>query len=103
MAERATPKRPLVVAAHALDDSKNDDGFFDSSTPRKYRRLSADNSIDSANHSLTSSPTGGFSSKIFQDSVHGSIMLDPLLVAIIDTPQFQRLRDIKQLGMFRQF
>lgn len=38
--------------------------------------------------------------KTFHDSIHGSIMLDPLLVAIIDTPQFQRLRDVKQLGMF---
>ncbi|XP_057289814.1 deoxynucleoside triphosphate triphosphohydrolase SAMHD1-like [Hydractinia symbiolongicarpus] len=36
--------------------------------------------------------------RIFQDSVHGAVKMDPLLVAIIDTPQFQRLRDIKQLG-----
>ena len=38
--------------------------------------------------------------KSIHDSIHGTIMLHPLLVAIIDTPQFQRLRDIKQLGMF---
>ncbi|XP_076110419.1 deoxynucleoside triphosphate triphosphohydrolase SAMHD1-like [Mytilus galloprovincialis] len=37
-------------------------------------------------------------SKIFNDPIHGTIMLDPLLVKIIDTPQFQRLRNIKQLG-----
>ncbi|XP_049326802.1 deoxynucleoside triphosphate triphosphohydrolase SAMHD1-like [Astyanax mexicanus] len=36
--------------------------------------------------------------KVFYDSVHGHIALDPLLVKIIDTPQFQRLRNIKQLG-----
>ncbi|XP_071176559.1 deoxynucleoside triphosphate triphosphohydrolase SAMHD1-like [Mytilus edulis] len=37
-------------------------------------------------------------SKIFNDPIHGTIRLDPLLVKIIDTPQFQRLRNIKQLG-----
>ncbi|XP_067259325.1 deoxynucleoside triphosphate triphosphohydrolase SAMHD1-like [Chanodichthys erythropterus] len=36
--------------------------------------------------------------KVVNDSVHGHIELHPLLVKIIDTPQFQRLRHIKQLG-----
>ncbi|XP_051560078.1 uncharacterized protein LOC127444633 [Myxocyprinus asiaticus] len=36
--------------------------------------------------------------KIFNDPIHGHIELHPLLVKIIDTPQFQRLRQIKQLG-----
>ncbi|XP_056405330.1 deoxynucleoside triphosphate triphosphohydrolase SAMHD1-like isoform X2 [Hyla sarda] len=36
--------------------------------------------------------------KVFNDPVHGHIELHPLLVRIIDTPQFQRLRYIKQLG-----
>ncbi|XP_067266172.1 uncharacterized protein [Chanodichthys erythropterus] len=36
--------------------------------------------------------------KIFNDPIHGHIELQPLLVKIIDTPQFQRLRHIKQLG-----
>ena len=36
--------------------------------------------------------------KIFRDPIHGHIVLDTLLVKIIDTPQFQRLRNIKQLG-----
>uniref|UniRef100_A0A672LGU9 Deoxynucleoside triphosphate triphosphohydrolase SAMHD1-like n=1 Tax=Sinocyclocheilus grahami TaxID=75366 RepID=A0A672LGU9_SINGR len=34
----------------------------------------------------------------FNDPIHGQIELHPLLVKIIDTPQFQRLRYIKQLG-----
>ncbi len=36
--------------------------------------------------------------KIFNDDVHGHITLHPLCCAIVDTPQFQRLRDIRQLG-----
>ncbi|XP_052400798.1 deoxynucleoside triphosphate triphosphohydrolase SAMHD1-like [Carassius gibelio] len=36
--------------------------------------------------------------KIFNDPIHGHIELHPLLVKMIDTPQFQRLRYIKQLG-----
>ncbi|CAC5395715.1 SAMHD1 [Mytilus coruscus] len=36
--------------------------------------------------------------KIFNDPVHGHIEVHPLCVKIIDTPQFQRLRDLKQIG-----
>lgn len=36
--------------------------------------------------------------KSIQDSIHGVIKLDEWMVKIIDTPQFQRLRRVKQLG-----
>ncbi|XP_075902012.1 deoxynucleoside triphosphate triphosphohydrolase SAMHD1 [Nelusetta ayraudi] len=36
--------------------------------------------------------------KVFNDPIHGHMELHPLLITIIDTPQFQRLRHIKQLG-----
>uniref|UniRef100_A0A6I8QGK3 HD domain-containing protein n=1 Tax=Xenopus tropicalis TaxID=8364 RepID=A0A6I8QGK3_XENTR len=36
--------------------------------------------------------------QVFNDPIHGHIELHPLLVRIIDTPEFQRLRYIKQLG-----
>jgi hypothetical protein len=37
-------------------------------------------------------------SKIFNDAVHGHVDIHGLCVKIIDTPEFQRLRDLKQLG-----
>ncbi|BFZ12517.1 hypothetical protein BsWGS_15556 [Bradybaena similaris] len=37
--------------------------------------------------------------KIFNDPIHGNIVLNPVCLAIIDTPQFQRLRYLKQLGL----
>lgn len=35
---------------------------------------------------------------VFNDPVHGYIELEPLLMRIIHTPEFQRMKDIKQLG-----
>lgn len=36
--------------------------------------------------------------KMINDPIHGFIELEPGALAFIDTPQFQRLRDLKQLG-----
>ncbi|XP_077992968.1 deoxynucleoside triphosphate triphosphohydrolase SAMHD1-like [Glandiceps talaboti] len=36
--------------------------------------------------------------KVFNDPIHGHIELHPILVKIIDTLEFQRLRNLKQLG-----
>ncbi|KAL8471359.1 hypothetical protein ACS0TY_028228 [Phlomoides rotata] len=38
-------------------------------------------------------------SKHVHDNVHGNIYLDPIFLKFVDTEQFQRLRDLKQLGM----
>jgi len=42
--------------------------------------------------------TSSLCPKIFNDPIHGHVELSPLSICIIDTPQFQRLRDISQLG-----
>ncbi|XP_050205086.1 uncharacterized protein LOC126655128 isoform X2 [Mercurialis annua] len=38
-------------------------------------------------------------SKQVRDNVHGYIYLDPLFLKFVDTEEFQRLRDLKQLGL----
>lgn len=38
-------------------------------------------------------------SKIIHDSVHGTITVDGIFLSLIETPEFQRLHDIKQLGL----
>ncbi|XP_014843520.1 PREDICTED: deoxynucleoside triphosphate triphosphohydrolase SAMHD1-like isoform X1 [Poecilia mexicana] len=56
----------------------------------------ADN--DSETMADNDSETMADKTKVFNDPIHGNIELHPILVKIIDTPQFQRLRNIKQLG-----
>ena len=41
---------------------------------------------------------GGRGGKLLNDPIHGYIHLEADLVALVDTPHFQRLRDLKQLG-----
>ena len=36
--------------------------------------------------------------KFFNDPIHGHIELTQVEINVIDTPQFQRLRELKQLG-----
>lgn len=38
-------------------------------------------------------------SKHIHDNVHGNIYLDPFFLQFVDTEQFQRLRELKQLGL----
>ena len=37
--------------------------------------------------------------KVIQDPINGPIKVDSNFISIIDSPEFQRLRGIKQLGM----
>jgi hypothetical protein len=61
---------------------------------------------DSIDNSNKKQPRTSFKLKVLKptdekrtnDEVHSSIDLCPVAVAFIDTPQFQRLRNLKQLG-----
>ncbi|KAJ8041239.1 Deoxynucleoside triphosphate triphosphohydrolase SAMHD1 [Holothuria leucospilota] len=72
----------------ASDDANEQDG---SASEKKQLHLETDDT-----KSGDTTPKEG---KVFNDSVHGHIEMHPLLVSIIDTPEFQRLRFIRQLGM----
>lgn len=52
----------------------------------------------SSNYAFASSQDLRFSKHV-HDNVHGNIYLDPLSLKFIDTEEFQRLRDLKQLAM----
>ncbi|KAL2552414.1 HD domain-containing metal-dependent phosphohydrolase family protein [Forsythia ovata] len=52
----------------------------------------------SSNYNFGSYQDLRFSKHVY-DNVHGNIHLGPLFLKFIDTEQFQRLRDLKQLGM----
>lgn len=51
-----------------------------------------------SHYSLASSEDMRFSKHV-HDNVHGNIYIDKLLLKFVDTEQFQRLRDLKQLGV----
>jgi len=55
---------------------------------------SAFTASSSSNYSLAS----GKKSKVINDPVHGHIKLPGYSMEVVDTPQFQRLRDLKQVG-----
>lgn len=42
---------------------------------------------------------GGFLAKIIHDSIYGSIKFDGVFLDLIDTPELQRLRSVRQLGL----
>ena len=73
----------------AVDDDEFEGGFF--SRPSAYEGASL--------LSSQVAPVRNEQQKTIHDPIWGyNVHLEPELVRIIDTPQFQRLRDLKQLG-----
>ena len=68
-------KRSCIATQLVQDEASQESIASDSSVGRYYKNL------------------------IVNDPIHGHIELHPVLVVIMDTPQFQRLRYIRQLGV----
>jgi len=69
---------------------------------RNRKRLKIDSGQDHANFSefddfVLERPPHRFE-KIVTDPIHSSMEFPPLLLAVMDTPQYQRLKSLKQLG-----
>ncbi|XP_046543685.1 deoxynucleoside triphosphate triphosphohydrolase SAMHD1-like [Haliotis rubra] len=62
------------------------------------RKADSDDDSESGNPGGSESDSVSGPSKIFKDPIHGTIRVSGLCLMIIDTPQFQRLRYLKQLG-----
>ncbi|KAL5039111.1 hypothetical protein BDEG_27148 [Batrachochytrium dendrobatidis JEL423] len=67
------------------------------SSKLKQNNHALNSSIASA-ESITNFQDSLKTSKVFNDPVHGHIELDGVCMQVIDTPQFQRLRELKQTG-----
>lgn len=71
-------------------------GNADGGESRERSNSSTDDTVDTVTPDLRADVLPP--RKVFWDPVHGQISLHPVSVAVIDTPEFQRLRHIRQLG-----
>ena len=79
-------------AGDGSEDAGNDSYLPDGSQHSENYMSQMDNPTPAAQRGLYSGQ------KQVQDRVHGQITLDRLLQLVMDTPEFQRLDNIKQLG-----
>ncbi|KAF9910748.1 SAM domain and HD [Lobosporangium transversale] len=73
----------------------NDNGIL--STPKSHRHYRRDSFTPLFGRD-DSGVYEGLGEKYINDPIHGHVLLDNDCLQCIDTPQFQRLRDLKQLG-----
>jgi len=80
------------------------------SSPPRTQSLAKKATATSASASVTAPAVGGgvrranlldvsgVRERSSRDEIHGNISMEPALTALIDTPYFQRLRQVRQLG-----
>ncbi|KAF9981881.1 SAM domain and HD [Mortierella antarctica] len=86
---------PVDFDLSPLDNHHNNNGIL--STP-KSRSLYRRNSFTPLFGRDDSGIYEGTNEKYINDPIHGHVLLDSDCLSCIDTPQFQRLRDLTQLG-----
>ncbi|CAO3569311.1 unnamed protein product [Mortierella alpina] len=80
----------------SFDNHHNNNGIL--STPKQSRPLYRRNSFTPLFGRDDSGVYEGTNEKYINDPIHGHVLLDSDCLSCIDTPQFQRLRDLTQLG-----
>ncbi|KAF9313226.1 SAM domain and HD [Podila horticola] len=89
------PPSPFLVHSNGNNsNSTHQLGNFGTPPRNRYRR----NSFTALFGRDDSGMYEGSSEKYINDPIHGHVLLDHNVLSYIDTPQFQRLRDLKQLG-----
>eukprot|EP00667_Euglena_gracilis_P003787 EG_transcript_3799 len=93
------PPRPALPRQPSEEDFPLSQGD-NPSPPRRRARAAALPREDSSPCPSVEDAVRGLSrrGKYLHDRIHDHIALPPLLVAVIDTPEFQRLRKLNQLG-----
>lgn len=95
--DRLTSKRILfLISCYHLNTS-----FIIITMPQAHNRSDSSESDEGFDISFNVELTSSFPEKrkIFNDMVHPHLELPAICCRIINTPQFQRLRNLKQLGL----
>lgn len=91
-----TPKKPQPESAESPVTKRA--ATLECTPVTKRARPTEATTPSSARKQAKRSQTRLFQAKIVSDVVYNTIQIDPLCEDIIDTPQFQRLHHLKQLG-----